>query len=107
MFALLRLPSGSELLLNDIYKLAPPYSHGLALIRVRLDNGVLLEAVWDDYRHIFAVSAHEAQEDVKVKNLCERTTRNREWVPGVVNSMAWELAFTKTEACATQPEAAP
>jgi hypothetical protein len=105
VFALLRLPSGSELLLNEIGKLAPPYSHGQALIRVRLDNGVLVEAVWDDYRHLFAVTGHEVQDDVKLKCLCERTTRNREWVPGVVNSLTWELAFTKAEACGTESEA--
>jgi hypothetical protein len=92
---------------NDISRLAPPYAHGQTLICVRLDNGVLIEAVWDDYRHHFAVTGHEAQDDIKLKKLRERSTPNREWVPGVVNTLAWELAFAKTGACGTETPAAP
>ncbi|MEX2139616.1 MAG: hypothetical protein WD894_10165 [Pirellulales bacterium] len=104
MFALLRLPSGSVLILNDIGRLPPPYTHGQLLIQVRLDNGILLEAIWDDYRHHFSVTGFEAQGDVKLKAVCERSTPNREWVPGVVNSLAWELAFMKAEACTAEPD---
>lgn len=106
MFALLRLPSGSTLLLNDIGKLLPPYAHGQTLIRLRLDNGILVEATWDDFRHAFSITAYEAQDDLKTKALRERTTPNREWLPGVVNSMAWDLAFAKVEACAAEPDSA-
>jgi hypothetical protein len=103
VFALLRLPSGSSLALNDIVRLPPPYAHGQTLIRLRLDNGILLEAIWDDYRHLFSVTAYEVQADEKLKALCERSTPNREWVPGVVNTLAWELAFAKLEACDAGP----
>jgi hypothetical protein len=103
VFALLRLPSGSVLLLNDIGRLLPPYAHRQALIRLRLDNGILVEAVWDDYRHVYSVTGYEAQGEEKLKALCERSTPNREWVPGVVNSLAWDLAFAKVETCA-EPE---
>jgi hypothetical protein len=102
VFALLRLPSGSVLLLNDIGRLPPPYTHGQALIRVRLDNGILVEAVWDDYRHVYSVTGYEGDE--KLKALCERSTPNREWVPGVVNGLTWDLAFAKAETCVVDPD---
>lgn len=105
MFALLRLPSNSTLLLNDIGTLPPPYAHEQPLIRLRLSNGILIEAIWDDYRHIYSVTGYEAQDDVKLKAVCERSTINREWVPGVVNSLAWELAFAKVETCGAEPDA--
>jgi hypothetical protein len=103
VFTLLRLPSGSSLAMNDIAKLPPPYAHGQTLIRLRLDNGIVLEAVWDDYRHHFSVTAYEVHADETRKAVCERSTPNREWVPGVVNTLAWELAFTKVETCGAGP----
>jgi hypothetical protein len=103
VFALVRLPSGSQLTLNEIGKLPPPYSHGQPLVRLHLDNGVLIEAVWDDYQHLFTVTGYETQADVKRKALRERSTPNRDWVPGMVNTLAWELAFTKPEACEVAP----
>jgi hypothetical protein len=74
------------------------------LVCLRLDNGVLIEAVWDDHRHLYSVTGYEMHADEKQKALRERSTPNREWVPGMVNTLAWELAFAKVEACGSGPD---
>jgi hypothetical protein len=97
MFALLRLPAGSGLLVNDISRILPPYNHGQLLVRLRLSNGIVIEASWDDEKHGHRIAAYEAEGNAQLAGN-ERFIVNREWVPAAVNTIAWELAFRRTSA---------
>jgi hypothetical protein len=102
MVGLLNLPVGSVLLANELSRVRPPYYHGQLLLALRLDNGVLIEATWDDdARQCVAIaSIGEARRKAVVGN---RTVMNPQWLPGVVSTLAWSLDSGQREqvACRT------
>lgn len=96
---LLRLPSGSTILENNLMLVQPPFPHGQLLIAIRLPNGVLLEGVWDDYAHVATLYAYEAQDELKSRPMCHRLVPIAAWLPAMTNAMAWMVTFHPSKAC--------
>jgi hypothetical protein len=89
MYNLLRLPSCATLLVNNVGLIRHPYLDGQMLISVRLDNGMLIEATWNEHRHECSIIASRADGSVALRI----STARPAWLPGVVNSVVWNQAF--------------
>jgi hypothetical protein len=93
VYNLLRLPSCATLLVNNVGLIRPPFLDGQILISVRLDNGTLIEATWNEHRYECSIVAYEADGKVALRV----STARPAWLPGIVNTVVWNQAF-KSEA---------
>jgi hypothetical protein len=96
---LLRLPSGSTIVENNLISAQPPFAHGQLLIAIKLANGVLLEGVWDDHSHVATLYAYEPDDNLKSRPIRHRLVPIPSWLPAMTNAMAWTIAFNEQGAC--------
>jgi hypothetical protein len=98
MHGLLRLPTGSTIIENNLLA-KPPYTHAQRLVAIELPNGVLIEGIWDDHAHLATLTAYEPGDGAKGQPICRRPVPIAAWLPAMTSSLAWTVLFEQPETC--------